>query len=318
MYYIGIDLGGTLAKVGIVNERGRVLAKTSLRTLAYRKKDLINEIIVSIIKLVSSRRIKRNEIGGIGVGLPGLIDSKRGIVRYLVNISGWKNVHFKKIFEQKLNIKTYIDNDVNVMTLGELYHGAGRGVKNMVCITLGTGVGGGIVINGKLYRGKDLVAGEIGHIPINEDGPKCNCGGTACIESYAGNRYLMNKLKNDLKKNPSVLKKLYRVKHMSPPLALVDKAARMGDKFSIRFWEEVGLKLGTMLTGVVNLLNPEKIVIGGGVANAVRFIMVPIKKTINKRAMKIQRKRVKIVRAGLGKDAGMIGAAVLAKFKGGV
>lgn len=299
MYYIGVDLGGTYTKIGLVDKKGKIIAKRTLKTMNYKRSSLIDKIVDSIDKLLIEKKLKRRNISGIGMGLPGLIDSRRGVVRYLVNIPGWRNVYLKRLLEARLNIKTYIDNDVNLMTLGELYYGAGKNAGNLICITLGTGVGGGIVIDGKLYRGTDLVAGEIGHIPINEKGPRCNCGGIACIESYIGNRYLIKKLK---KKNKKFT------------FELVDKAARMGDRFAIRFWKEVGTKLGIALTGVINFLNPEKIVIGGGIANAGRFLFDPLKETVKKRAMKIQGKSVKIVKAKLGGDAGIIGAAILVKI----
>jgi len=312
-YYIGVDLGGSYTKIGLVNRFGKIIAKTVLTTNRYKRNQLIDEIVFSVKSFCLKKKIKTKDISGIGVGLPGLIDSRKGIVRYLVNIPGWKNVHMKRLLESKLKIKTFLDNDENVMTLGELHYGAGKNVKNLVCITLGTGVGGGIVINGKLYRGTDLVAGEIGHIPISESGPKCNCGGTGCIESYIGNRYLRKKLKRDLKKQKSLVKNLIKKSNYRLSLKLVDKAAKMGDRFAIEFWKDVGIKLGIMLTGVINFINPERIIIGGGVANAGKFLFGPLGMTINKRAMKIQRKSVKIVKARLGEDAGVIGAAVLAK-----
>ena len=314
LYYIGVDVGGTFTKIALVSKAGRVVARRLLETNAHRKNKLINDIVNSITGLISNKDLKRKDIAGIGMGLPGLIDSKFGIVRYLVNIKGWRNVHLKKIVENRLKTKTFIDNDVNLMTLGELYHGAGRGARNLVCITLGTGVGGGIVINGGLYRGANLAAGEIGHIPINEEGPGCNCGGSACIESYIGNRYLMRELRKDLKRTKSLIKDLMRKKKAKLTFELVDKAARMGDRFAIQFWKDVGTKLGIALAGVINFLNPEKIVIGGGIANAGRFIFSPLKKTVRKRTMRIQQRTLKIVKAKLGEDAGVIGAAVLARL----
>ena len=299
MYYVGIDIGGTFTKIALICKTGKILTKITFRTTSYPKKQLIKKIIASVKEILSKKKLNTRQVKGIGIGLPGLIDSKRGVVRYLVNIPGWRKVPLKRIFEKALKIRTFIDNDVNVMTLGELYYGAGKGAKNIICITLGTGVGGGIVINGRLYRGPDLVAGEIGHIPINEHGPKCNCGGNACIESYVGNRYLMKKLSREGRGKIS--------------FQLLDKQARKGKRRAVGFWRYVGEKLGIMLVGVVNFLNPEKIIIGGGIANAGRYLFNPLKKTIAKRAMRVQRKRVKIVKAKLGGNAGVIGAAVLVK-----
>ena len=311
-YFIGIDLGGTYTKIALVGGSGKVIAKTTLKTFDYKRNELINAIIAAVKKIISAKHLRKRDISAIGMGLPGLIDSRKGIVRYLVNVPGWKDVTIKKIMETRLGIKTYIDNDVNAMTLGEFYYGAAKGAKNVVCLTLGTGIGGGIIIDGRLYRGTDLVAGEIGHIPINEEGPRCNCGGIACIEAYIGNRHLMRKLRNDIKKKPMGILKS---KDTRLTLEVIDKAAKKGNKLAIRFWKEVAARLGVMLTGVINFMNPEKIVIGGGVANAGKFLFDPLKATVKKRAMRIQSRSAKIVKANLGEDAGVIGAAVLARIE---
>jgi len=315
-YYIGIDVGGTLSKIAVVNERGRIVAKRIVKTPISNKNALINKIVQASKEILSEKNLKRKHIKAVGVGMPGAINSEKGIVYYLPNIPRWKNVPLKKILESKLKIKTCIDNDVSLMTLGEFCYGAGKGAKNIVCITLGTGVGGGIILDGKLYRGATLVGGEIGHVPISVGGPKCNCGGWGCVESYIGNRYLMNRLRRELKKNRSIIKTLIKKKRMKLSLELVDRAAEMGDKYAVWFWKDFGIKLGTMLTGVVNLLNPERIIIGGGVAGAGKFIFGPVKQVIRKRAMPIQAKSVRIVKAKLGEDAGVIGAAVFARLNG--
>ncbi|MCM8782588.1 MAG: ROK family protein, partial [Candidatus Omnitrophica bacterium] len=238
-----------------------------------------------------------------------------GIIHHLVNIKGFKKVPLKKLIEARTGIPTFLDNDVNVMTLGELYYGAGKGAKNLLCITLGTGVGGGIVIEGQLYRGSSLSAGEIGHMPLNERGPRCNCGGFGCMEKFVGNKYIVAKTIKEIKKGKkSIIKKMVKghLKRITPEL--ISLAAKKQDKLAKAIWEEIGSHLGVTLAGVINLLDPERIIIGGGVAEAGNILFEAIRKTVRERAMRVPAKGVKIVKAKLGQDAGLIGAAVLVRL----
>jgi len=166
-------------------------------------------------------------------------------------------VPLQKIIEKKTAIPAAVDNDANLMALAEHRLGAARGCRNAVCLTLGTGVGGGLILEGKLYRGSSYGAGEIGHMPINEKGPSCNCGGFACLEAYVGNRRIMRQVKAIFKKDI--------------PLEEVSAMAYRGNKKAAALWEAVGSRLGCALTGVVNLLNPDCIVIGGGVAAQAKY-----------------------------------------------
>jgi len=163
---------------------------------------------------------------GIGFGLPGLINPESGIVTFLPNIAGWKKVPLKKIMEEKTGLKTFIDNDVNLVTLGEWQFGAGIGSKNLICMTLGTGVGSGLIFNGALYRGEGFVAGELGHMPLNEKGLSCNCGGEACFERYVGNRYLMARAGKIFKNKNIQLEEVFAL-------------AEHGNVRAVQFWEEV-------------------------------------------------------------------------------
>ncbi len=206
---------------------------------------------------------------------------------------------FAGILKKKISLPVFIDNDANVMALAEFKAGAARGSRNAVCLTLGTGVGGGLILDGKLYRGSSYAAGEIGHMPLNESGPKCNCGGIACLESYIGNRRIAAHVK--------------RVFGKDIPLDEVSRMANEGNAKARGVWVGVGTKLGVSLAGIVNLLNPDCIVIGGGVAKAGRLLFDTVNKTIGERAMPVQAKAVKVVAAKLGYDAGMIGAGFLVK-----
>ncbi len=297
---LGIDVGGTNIKAGLVDSSGRVFARTNLSTKSFiqSKEKLIAAIITCVEGLLEVGKWDRKNILGVGIGLPGLIDTQKGIVNFLVNIPGWHNVLLKKILEKKLRLPVFIDNDANVIALGEWQFGAGRGIRNLVCITLGTGVGGGIIINNELFRGVGFAAGEIGHIPLNEKGPRCNCGGFGCLEAYIGNQYLLSKAR-----------KIFRNDAIS--LEEITRRADQGNRQAIYFWREAAVHLGNGLVSVVNLLNPQSIIIGGGIANAHRYLFKTICATIKKRAMKIPAKNLKIVKAKLGINAGIVGTQVL-------
>jgi glucokinase len=220
-------------------------------------------------------------------------------VHFFPNIPGWKEVALKKILEKKLKLRVFIDNDANLMGLGEVRLGAARGLKHVVGLTLGTGVGGGIIIDGKLYRGCSFSAGEAGHMALNETGPRCKCGGEACLEAYIGNRVILKEAKKIFRRNIS-LEELSRLAHE-------------GNKKAKAIWSKAGRHLGIALTNIVNLLNPDAIVIGGGVAGAGRILFDEVRRTVAQRAMDVAAKSCKILKATLGNNAGLFGAALLVR-----
>ncbi|MDD5668613.1 MAG: ROK family protein [Candidatus Omnitrophica bacterium] len=299
-YTIGIDVGGTNLKIGLLNTEFVLKDKHVLNTRIFSKKEeLIAAIAESAEKVIFANGLKKIDISGLGIGVPGPVNSDEGIVYFFPNIPGWKNVNLKKILEKKSGFRVCIDNDANLMALAEHRKGAARNSRNAVCLTLGTGVGGGIIIENRLFRGSSFVAGEIGHMPLNENGPRCNCGGIACLESYVGNNKIM-----DLSRN---------IFHKDYPLEYISSLARKGDQRAIKVWQYAGRHIGLALAGIVNLLNPDCIVIGGGVAEAGPVLFNSIRDTVKRRAMPVQAKHVKIVKAELGNNAGMIGAGLLVR-----
>jgi len=297
---VGVDLGGTRIKMALVDTRGRLSFRREAATpFKAGRSEVIDLLVDDIRDIIKKSGAKKRDIGGVGIGVPGPVDFKNGIVRYFPNIKGWDNVPLRSIMERRLGLKVALDNDVNAMTLGEYRFGAGKGAVNLVCLTLGTGVGGGLIINRELYRGSTMCAGEIGHMPINEKGPRCNCRGTACLERYIGNRYILQRAREILGNNDMTLEYLTVL-------------ARRGNKKAIAIWRDVAEKLAVALTGVVNLLNPDMIVVGGGVSKAGELILGPLRKGLKGRPMVDQARHVKIVRARLGDDAGIIGASLLA------
>ncbi len=297
---LGIDIGGTNIKLGIIDHAGRIIARSRLVTKAFvsHPTQLIQALADAAALLIQKNTKGAHAIKGIGIGLPGLVDPCGGVVIFLPNVPGWKNIFLRKKLEALLGIPVFLDNDVNVITLAEWRFGAGIGADHMIGMTLGTGVGAGLILNGALYRGPGFAAGELGHVPINLQGPKCNCPSFACLESYVGNARLQEKAA-----------KVFRRKNIS--LEEVFALAQAGDQRAVRFWDETGDYIGSALVGIVNVLNPQRIIIGGGVSNNARFLFPAIRRQIRQRAMPVQAKMAKVVRAALGDDAGLIGAGVL-------
>lgn len=299
-FIIGVDLGGTNLKIAVLDSNYNIRHKNIFPTKSFRnKKELIEALARAIEKSISSSRLAKRRISGIGVGVPGPLNYNTGTIYFFPNIPGWKNVNLKRILEKRLKLPVFLDNDANLMALAEHKLGAAKGKKYAVCLTLGTGVGGGIISEGKLYRGADNVSGEIGHLPINESGPRCNCRGIACLEAYIGNSRILNEAKKEFGSTITLEK-------------LSQFAGRKNTK-ALKIWNRAAQRLGTALTAVINLLNPECIVIGGGVANAGKTLFDTVKKTVKQRAMPIQAKRAKIYKAKLGNNAGIIGAAIMVR-----
>lgn len=299
-YSIGVDVGGTNVRIALFDAHFRIRSKVVLRTRRFfRKETLIKVILSSIDDMLRGCGVAKRQVAGVGLGFPGPIDTKRGIVHFLPNIPGWKEVRLSSLLRKAVKMPVYIDNDANLMALAEYRRGAARGTRNAVCLTLGTGVGGGVIIEGKLYHGSSDAAGEIGHMPFNSTGPRCSCGGSACLEQYIG--------------NTKILKKARALFRRAVSLEELSAKAYKGDKRARDLWSEVGTHLGITLAGVINLLNPDCVVIGGGVANAGNVLLHQVRKVVGERAMRTQARQVRIVKAALGEDAGLIGAALLAQ-----
>ena len=310
-YRIGVDVGGTNVKLALVDLNGKIVYSNTTPTradLGYEHS--ITNIQNAIEELMKETNTNKETIEAIGFGFPGQIDYKEGVVRLLPNMPGWVEVPVAKIMQDKFGIQTKLDNDVRVATLGELKYGAGKGCQNLVCITVGTGIGSGLVFNGKLIRGANNAAGEIGHIKLSmHDGPICGCGDYGCFEAYASGPAIVAEAKEYIKGGKSSKFKELATEELSP--YIIAQAALQGDVVAKRIFTKMGEIIGFGLTSVINLLNPEKVIIGGGVADAGDILFNPIRETVAKRAMPIQGGNVKIVPAELGNTAGVIGASLL-------
>jgi glucokinase len=311
-YYIGIDLGGTEIKIGIINHKGGIVHKESFKT---DHTDSGSKIINYIADCARSATIKAKialeNIEGIGIGSPGVVNPSVGKIELAVNLPQINKTYIANDISRILGLPVFIDNDVNAMALGELYYGAAKGYKDIVCITLGTGVGGGLIFNGELYRGASYSAGEIGHLTIDANGLHCPCGNYGCLERYVNKDGITTRFKNCLDKGiESTITKSLKNKEITPKE--IYHAAKKGDKLSLEVLDDTGRFLGIALASLTNVLNPEIFVIGGGIANAGDFILEPARRELKKRAYTIPAQIVKIAQAKLGNDAGLVGAASIA------
>lgn len=309
---IGIDVGGTNIKFALVSHKGEILYSNSTPTRSEMGYEYtVNNMKQAISTLIEETHSTKSTIESVGFGFPGQIDYKKGIVKCLPNIPGWNNVPIAEIIEKEFGITTKIDNDVRVATLGELHYGAGQGCQNLVCITVGTGIGSGIVINGQLVRGASNAAGEIGHIKLFANGDKlCGCGDYGCLEAYVSGPSIVAMAEEYLKGGKSTkFREMAENGEITP--YIVAKAAEQGDGVANMIFKFMGEYLGTGLASVVNLLNPERIIIGGGVAACGDLLLKPTKEALMKRAMPVSAEAVEIVPAQLGNNAGVIGASLL-------
>lgn len=308
---IGIDVGGTNVKIALVDD-GKIIYSNSVPTYAQMGYEYtVNNIKQAIRDLMKETETTAADIKGIGFDFPGQVDYKTGVVKLAPNIPGWVNVPIAQMIEEEFHIPTRIDNDVRCAALGEMNFGAGKGCQNFVCITVGTGIGSGLVVNGQLVRGAANAAGEIGHIKLQmKDGPICGCGDTGCLEAFASGPSIVAMAQDYLKSGKSTkFREMAGDGEITP--YIVAKAAEAGDPVAKRIFTIIGEYVGMGLVSVINLLNPEKVIIGGGVAEAGDLLLEPIRKTVMERAMVVARESVEIVPAELGNSAGVIGASML-------
>ena len=310
-YIIGVDLGGTYIKAGAVSKQGEILYETSLRSKAEVSPQAV---VIQIAKAVETveEKYKDDELVGIGIGSPGMVDLDGGTVKYPPNFANWTVFRLGEETEKKIGTHVEVENDANAAAIGELKFGAGKGLKNFIMITLGTGVGGGFIIDGKIFRGETGGAGEIGHITVNSDGPLCNCGNRGCVEAYVGQKYLSRRVAEQLKTHPeSIINKFIGGDAEKLEPKTISLAAEQGDKFALQVWKETGIYIGVAVASAFNLFDVATLIIGGGVAKAGRPLFDSIEETIKARALPPVRPRVKILKAQLENSAGILGAAAL-------
>lgn len=310
MSFIGIDLGGTNIRGGLVDDLGNIINRRQEPTLAKEGADSVVNRLIHFIEFLSSQN-STLELKGIGVGCPGIIDIEQGVIHKSPNLPGFKDVPLKRILHEHFRVPSFIENDANTIAFGEKYYGVGKDVSSLVCLTLGTGVGGGIILDNKLWHGFNGMAAEVGHITIIPDGIKCGCGNNGCLEVYASATAVVNRAIDLISKGKeSKLKDIFK-SGAKLTAKMVYEAALENDLLSCQILDQTGKYLGIGIADLINLLNPEMIVIGGGMASAWDLLFPPMSLEIKKRAFDIPAQSARIVRAQLGDDAGIFGAAAL-------
>ena len=300
---IGIDFGGTSVKPGVVSGSEIIARSERIPTPQH---DSADSLLAAVFREVETLREQHPEVCALGAGLPGIIDGLNGRVRELSNVPGWRDVPLAALLREKTGLPSIIENDANAMAYAEWRFGAGRDRPNVICMTLGTGVGGGLILDGKLFRGSQLGAGEIGQMILQPHGVPGRYGNFGALEKYVGNRQMAERAQRAYAAAGNV-----RTSEELTPLFL-EKAALGGDEIAAKIWEDIGFEIGIMLTNIIWLLNPDRIVIGGGVAKAGPLLFEPIKRTICERTSPVFHENLEVVPAELGNDGGIVGSAALA------
>ena len=314
MYYIGLDVGGTTFKAGVVDEQGKILHKDAMPTGIERPyQEIIADMALLCKKVAADAGIAMEEIASIGVGVPGLFDNKTGRIPFCTNL-GWHDIPFVEEMKKHLDTKVVGDNDATVAGLAEAVAGVSAGVSDSVFLTLGTGVGGGIIIGGKPYSGAHGCGSEIGHMMIRMRGEKCTCGCFGCFERYASATAIIREAKKALEENPgsSMMEKCGGDPEKINAKIVID-AAREGDAAAKAVFDEYVYALAVGIINIINMLDPEVIVLGGGVSAAGSFLLDAVREAVKPMVFFKTMPYARIELAQLGNDAGIIGAAFLGR-----
>ena len=309
---LGIDLGGTAVKVGIVTHEGAIIGRGHRATEApLGVEAVVGNMARAARDAMASAGLTVADLEGAGIGAPGICNGPAGVVVEAVNLF-WRNVAVSQLLGTELGLPAYLDNDANCAALGEQWCGAARGSDHMLMITLGTGVGGGLILGGQIYHGFKGWAGEFGHMPAVEDGPPCNCGRRGCLETVASATAMAAAANWAIADGRApVLARMAKEQDGHVDARLVITAARAGDRPALQILETVAAHLGVAVAGLVSALNPELVVIGGGASRAGDLLLEPLRTVVGSRAMPGPAGAVRIIAAELGNDAGLIGAASL-------
>ena len=315
MYKLGIDLGGTNIVAGLVDEEYNIVAKASCKTNVPRpESDICDSMAEVALKAIEKAGVTIEDVESIGIGVPGAVNPKTGVIEYSANLF-FHNWEVVKMMEERLNTKVHIENDANAAALGEYLAGSAKGAKNAVAITLGTGVGGGIIINGKIYSGSNYAGAELGHMVIVKDGKECGCGRKGCWEAYSSATGLINLTKQKIlseKLDFSYMLKICDgdINNVSGKTAF--DAAAAGDPDAQEVLDEYFGYLATGLVNIINIFQPDVLCIGGGISNQGENLLRPLRKIIEEeRYTKHNDKQTQLCTCTLGNDAGIIGAAFL-------
>jgi len=310
-YYIAIDLGGTQIRAALADQGGRLLARFDQPTQAQTGPEaVLNRIVATVDRVWTDR--SQQPVTAAGVSAPGPLNPWTGVVYTAPNLPGWDHYPLKEKLEARLGVPVQLGNDANLGALGELHFGAGQGVSDMIYMTISTGIGGGVICGGKLLLGADGIAGEIGHQIVVAGGPVCSCGNRGCLEALASGRSIARNAINALQQGRhSLITELVNGKLEAVTARIVAQAAAAGDPLSQHLLDEAGYYIGIGIANLLNLFNPRRVVLGGGVTRAGELLFAPIRRAVQTNALPIFTERVEIVPAALGDDVVLYGALAL-------
>ena len=312
---LGIDLGGSKILTAVIDRQGKMLSRDQAVTPAKEGHEaVIGSIVQSAHRALEQACDTVSGVATVGVGAPGLANPETGILLTSPHLPGWRDIPLRDIIQERLGRKTFLINDANAAALGELYFGAARGARNFIYITLSTGIGGGIVVNGRIYSGASGAAGEVGHMTIDDDGPLCNCGNRGCWETLASGTALAREARQRIKEGAGTAILAYAGGDAERVTAeVIHRAAQQGDSLAEELIARTAYYVGVGLANLVNIFNPELIVIGGGLSNIGDMLFEPAFKVAGERAYQESFRAVRFAPAELGGNSGVIGAAAYAR-----
>jgi len=311
-YIVGVDIGGTFIKAALLDRQGHIVAVTRRPAHAERGVDATLSMVVEAAReAMAEGKAAADQVCGLGMGVPGRHQSEEGICIYSPNFMGWTNVQLLQPVEEQLGVAAFMRNDVKTATLGEHRFGAGRGFRHVVMITLGTGIGGGAIIDGELRLGSSEGFSEVGHMTVDPHGRQCGCGNHGCWEAMAARDAIIERAVRAIQTGRATALAAHGQNLSAITPAVIYEAAQKGDAVAREVLEETGMYLGIGVANLIQLYNPEVFIIGGGIAQAGELLFDPLRRTVNARAQMVPASTCQIVPAALGDDAGVIGASVL-------
>ncbi len=321
-FAVGVDLGGTNLRAAVLNpDTGEVLAQARQPTHAHEGHAAVIQRMADLIRAALEQGgCTLQQVQAIGIGVPGMTDLERGVVLLLPNLPGqWRNVPLQAEIEQRLGLPARLINDVRAITLGEWAFGAGRGVQTVACYAIGTGIGGGLILNGRLHLGLDGTAGEFGHTVVEPYGLPCSCGGRGCLELYtSGPAIAAMGAKAVMHGHTTLIDSLVKHDLNLITVEVIAQAARQGDAVACGIFERVGMYLGISIGNILHAVSPQRVILTGGVAQAGDLLFAPIRCTIQERVHLMPADKVDIVPGQLGGNAGLVGAALWAFRHGNI
>lgn len=309
---LAVDIGGTKILAALISEAGDIISQENYLTLADEGVEaVIDRLLTAVNHALEKAKMRFSQLSGFGIATAGALDARRGIVTGSPNLPGWHNVPLRDIVAEKLGIQAYLINDASAAALGEYLLGAGVGVSNLIYITVSTGIGGGIIVNGKLYLGADGCAGEIGHMTVDLNGPRCSCGNTGCLEALASGTAVAREAVTRISRGEkSRITELVGDRLEQVDARIVGTAAKEGDALACDIIDKAANYLGIGLANLANIFNPELIIVGGGMSRLGDMLLEPARRVVRERAFQLPAQSLSIVPSQLGDNAGVLGAAM--------